>query len=711
MAKNLVIVESPAKARTVGRFLGNDYTVKASLGHVRDLPKKELGISIDDGFNPVYEVLQDKRKVIQEVKAASKGAEHIYLATDPDREGEAISWHLVQAAGLQRASIQRVVFHEITQAAIQEAFRHPREIDMDLVNAQQARRILDRLVGYQLSPILWRKVGWRNLSAGRVQSVALRLVVERDREIQSFVTREYWTVEAALRKPGDAAPPFTTLLHSRKGSRQRLDIPSQEEAQRLTGELEGAAYQVAEVRTRQVKGRPAPPFITSTLQQEAWRKLRFPARKTMLLAQQLYEGIALGSEDSVGLITYMRTDSTALASSAVQETRAFIQQRYGPEYLPPSPRAYTKKARGAQEAHEAIRPTSIQREPGQVRQHLTSEQLRLYDLVWKRMLACQMADSLSDSTSVVIEATSARSSSAYLFRASGSVLRFPGYRAVYIEGRDDEDSGDGASPLPALQRNEALDCQGLETRQHFTQPPPRYTEASLVKALEEHGIGRPSTYAPIISTIQEREYVRKEGGSFHPTPLGLVVNDLLVQHFPDVVDPNFTARMEENLDNIARGERQWVPVLKEFYVPFEQTLQAARDIPKVAVPSEETCEQCERPMVVKWGRFGKFLSCSDFPECRNAKPIVVRTGVDCPRCGGELVQRRGGAKGKRKSTFYGCSNYPTCDFAVNQRPLVPPCPQCGELLVASGRDRARCNSCDYKGPVPAEERELVEAGV
>ncbi len=613
----------------------------------------------------------------------------------------------MQAAGLRDRAVQRVVFHEITQEAIDDAFRHPRTIDMHLVDAQQARRILDRLVGYQLSPVLWRKVGMPNLSAGRVQSVALRLVAEREREIQAFVAREYWTIEAELHREQDAEHPFAALLHSRKGERERLDIPSAQEAQRLTEELQEASYRVAEVSTRQVRGRPAAPFTTSTLQQEAWRKLRFSGRKTMMIAQQLYEGITLGSEGSVGLITYMRTDSTVLAASAVQEVRALIQKRYGGDYLPTRPRAYTRKAKGAQEAHEAIRPTAIQREPDQLRSHLTQDQGRLYDLIWKRTLACQMADSLSDSTSVIVEATASGTLTVYLFRASGSVLRFPGFRAVYIEGRDEGDGEEG-SPLPDLKANDLLECPSLQQKQHFTQPPPRYTDASLVKALEERGIGRPSTYAPIISTIQDREYVRKEAGAFRPTSLGLAVNDLLVAHFPEIVDMDFTARMEEDLDDIARGERPWVPVLKEFYAPFEQALQAARDIPKVAITSDETCDKCGRPMLIRWGRYGQFLGCSGFPQCHNTKPIIVRTGVECPQCGGALVQRLGGAKGKRKRVFYGCSQFPTCTFTLNQRPLESPCPECGKLLVARGRNRARCTSCDFQGPI--EEREPVAVG-
>lgn len=704
--KSLVIVESPAKARTVGQFLGRNYAVMASLGHVRDLPRKVLGVEVDNEFTPVYEVTN--RKVIQEVKREAKNADHIYLATDPDREGEAISWHLVTAANLKPNSVQRVVFHEITKEAIEAAFKHPREIDLDLVDAQQARRVLDRLVGYRLSPLLWRKVGSRNLSAGRVQSVALRLVVEREEEIKRFIPQEYWSIEVTLQKSDRSSAPFTAILHSQKGTKQRITIPNQFAANELRTVIEGAAYQVNEVKKREIKGRPAPPFITSTLQQEASRKLRFTAKKTMVIAQQLYEGINVGSEGSVGLITYMRTDSTNLSASAIQETRDYIQQNYGAEYVPSKARAYTKKAKGAQEAHEAIRPTSVQRQPARLQEFLSSEQLKLYDLIWRRMVACQMADSLSDSTTVVVEATPQQATTPYLFHASGSLLRFDGFRTIYIESRDESGDGGTASTLPLLKTGEQLHCDNLEEKQHFTQPPPPYTEASLVKSLEERGIGRPSTYAQIISNIQDREYVYKERSHFHPTTLGEIVNSLLVEHFPNIVDPDFTARLEGELDDIAQGDRKWIPVLREFYDPFEQALEAAQSIPKISVPSGESCDQCERPMLIKFGRFGKFLACSGFPECRNAKSILVRIGVDCPRCSSDLVQRKGKAKGKRNRIFYGCSSYPDCDFVVTGRPLPTPCPLCSEMLVAYGRTNARCTSCEFKGPVEDNETELAE---
>ena len=717
MAKNLVIVESPAKARTVGRYLGKDYAVVASLGHVRDLPQKELGVDVENGFEPSYETLKDKQKVVSEIRRNSKDATTVYLATDPDREGEAIAWHLVHSAGLGRKTLKRVVFHEITESAINEAFQHPRDIDENLVNAQQARRILDRLVGYKLSPVLWQKVvhhyaRTKSLSAGRVQSVALRLVADREKAIQAFVPKEYWTIQAELKKAGEPRGSFNADFHSAKGDKRKLEIHVETEALGLVGDLKGAAYKVTRARKRQIKQRPAAPFITSSLQQEAWRKLRFPARKTMQLAQQLYEGLPIGDEGEVGLITYMRTDSTNVASQALQETIAYVRRRFGDEYAPKSPRVYTSKSKGAQEAHEAVRPTSTLRDPERLAPYLSRDQRRLYELIWKRMTASQMADALLDSTTLDIEAA-AVSGRAYLFRASGSVLKFPGFRALYIEDRDDS-AGDGEqATLPELKEEDALDCLGITPEQRFTKPPPRFTDASLIKTLEEEGIGRPSTYAPTISTIQDREYVSKTGGSFKVTPLGSAVCDLLNQNFPDIMDKSFTAHMEEELDDIARGEREWAPVLGEFYGGFSKSLDEALTVPKVKVPDEltgELCEDCGKEMAVKMGRFGRFLSCTGFPECKKSKPYQVPTGAGCPKCTGDLVQRRGK---KRGMVFYGCSNYPTCDFSVRQRPIAQPCPECSELLVSSGRDRARCTACDYNGaiPEPEPEAERVEVAV
>ena len=711
MAKNLVIVESPAKARTVGRFLGKDYKAEASMGHVRDLPQRDLGVEITNGrFKPVYRVLPDKRKVVSGLTRAAKEASTVYLATDPDREGEAISWHLLEASKIDPSKTRRVVFHEITRDAIEEAFRHPRELDENLIDAQQARRVLDRLVGYRLSPLLWRKVR-RGLSAGRVQSVALRLVVDREEEIGRFVPVEYWTIDAALAKGGAG---FKARLRSVKGKRGTIEIGSEAEAASILKDLDGAGYSVDSVKKREARSRPAPPFITSTLQQEAARKLRFTARRTMQVAQQLYEGLPLGDEGPTGLITYMRTDSTNVASAALSEAAAYIRRRFGAQYTPKSPRRYVRKVKGAQEAHEAIRPTSIGREPDALRGHLTNEQFRLYDLIWRRMLASQMSDALFDATTVDIAARRAGIDTVYLFRASGSVLKFKGFRTLYMEDKDDSDDQDrDSAPLPELEAGDALECRKLMPEQHFTQPPPRYSEASVIKALEENGIGRPSTYAPIIATILDRDYVRKESGRFVPTKLGTAVTHLLTAHFSNIMEVGFTASIEDQLDDIANGEKAWEPMLKEFYGPFDEALELAMEraerVPRDQIDeeSDEVCEKCERPMVIKSGRFGRFLSCSGFPECKNSRPLLSRIGVDCPECGNDLVERKGRGRGGRR--FYGCTGYPACDFATRSRPLPQPCPECGEMLLASGRSNARCSSCSFKGPVPKEEP--VEAAV
>ena len=717
MAKDLVIVESPAKARTIGRFLGNKYVAKASMGHVRDIPRRTMGVAVEDlSFRPTYAVLPEKRKVVSELAKASKEADRVYLATDPDREGEAISWHLIKAAKIDESKVKRVVFHEITQSAVKEAFDNPRGLDQNLIDAQQARRVLDRLVGYDLSPVLWKKVR-RGLSAGRVQSVALRLIVDREREILTFVPKEYWSIEAALaqRPQNGDHPAFKAALRSIQGRDGRLHIPNGDEAQRITSDLDGAGYKVASVQKKERRGRPAPPFITSTLQQEAWRKLRFTARRTMLVAQQLYEGISLGDQGSDGLITYMRTDSTSVAATALAEAGKYIKERFGPGYAPKSPRLYTKKVKGAQEAHEAIRPTSIQREPDSIKKYLNQEQSRLYELVWRRMLASQMSDAVFDSTTVDIDADGAASGTRYGFRTIGSVLKFPGFRVLYREDTDDStgEEPDETAPLPDLSEGEPLDCHSPTPEQHFTQPPSRYTEATLVRALEEQGIGRPSTYAPTIATVMDRDYVRKDRGRFVPTKLGTAVNGLLTEHFPDIIDVGFTARIEEELDEIASGEQEWTPVLREFYGPFTEAVQRAmveaRRVPSEQIDEEtdEVCEVCERPMVIKSGRFGRFLSCSGFPECKNSRPFLTRVGVECPECGSDLVERRQKGRGGRR--FYGCSNYPNCTFAVNQRPLPQPCPECSRLLVASGRNNARCTSCDFKGPIPEGEAEEAAA--
>ena len=700
MARKLVIVESPAKARTVSRMLGKSYSVKASIGHVRDLTKWRLGVDVKEGFNPKYEVPKEKRTVVREITEAAKKASSVYLATDPDREGEAISWHLVQAAKLNSA--KRVVFHEVTNEAVAEAFRHPRDIDMDLVYSQQARRILDRLVGYKLSPFLWRKVR-RGLSAGRVQSVALRMIVDREREIESFVPQEYWSIDAKLEKAATKESFVASLVGLASG--KKIKIGSEQDANKLCTELENASYAVSQVQKKDAFRQPSPPFTTSTLQQEGWRKLHFTAKHTMAVAQQLYEGLSIGEEGSVGLITYMRTDSVRVAPSALNETRAFIKEKYGDKFLPSKPRIFTKKAKGAQEAHEAIRPTSVRREPASIKRHLTRDQFRLYELIWKRMVASQMSPTILDTTSVDIEARDGKS---YLLRAKSSVVKFPGFAILYSEGKDEAEDEKAENPLPDLVKGESLNLLGLSPEQHFTQPPPRYSEATLVKALEERGIGRPSTYAPTLSTIQDRSYVERIDGRFHPLELGFVVTDILIEHFPDVVDLGFTAQMEEELDQIAQGERGWVPFLQDFYDPFEKTLKAADErMERVKVAEETTdeiCSVCGRPMVIKWGRYGKFLSCSGYPECKNSKPFLVKTGVKCPKCGGEVVQKQS----KKKRFFYGCANYPDCDFITSYKPISQPCPECGGLLVMRGKKRAKCLKCEASVSLDEIEREAVK---
>lgn len=728
MAKDLVVVESPAKARTVGRFLGSDYTTLASIGHVRDLENKKKrgaagvqGVNIDEkGFHPTYTVLPDKKKVISELRKASQDADTVYLATDPDREGEAISWHLLTAARIPQSKVKRVVFHEITKEAISEAFSQPRGLDYNLINAYQARRILDRLVGYRLSPVLWSKVR-RGLSAGRVQSVALRLIVDREREIEAFVPVEYWTIDAALAKSAQVDGKrirFKAAFHSLKGEKKKLEIPDEASARRLVADLDGASYRVASVRKRETRRRPAAPFITSTLQREASNRLGFTAVRTMRAAQQLYEGVNLGNE-SVGLITYMRTDSTNVAASALKEAADYIRQEFGDRFAPKSARIYTKKVRGAQEAHEAIRPTAIVRTPESIQRHLNNDQFRLYELIWKRMLASQMTDALYDSTRVDIDAASVASDNRYAFRASGRVLKFAGFTALYTEAADDAPADDDNMPLPELSAGDALDCLAVTPDQHFTQPPPRYTEARLISALEEQGIGRPSTYASIMATIESRNYVSKDRRRFVPTKLGIAVTDFLTPNFPDIMSVGFTAMMEEQLDNIAEGQRAWEPVLKDFYAPFdesiERTLKEADRVPRELIDEEtdEFCEMCERPMVIKTSRYGPFMSCSGFPECKNSKPIIKRVGVDCPECGSDLLERKRrkpGGRGNR--TFYGCAAYPDCEFAVSQRPIRQPCPDCGGLLVATRRPNARCidEKCGFKGPV-AQEEELEPATV
>ncbi len=701
MKKNLVIVESPAKARTLGKILGKGYSLKASLGHIRDLPRSQLGVDIENGFAPKYVVPRAKSKLVGELKKAVKTASTVYLATDPDREGEAISWHLAEVTKSDKTPYRRVVFHEITDEAIKRAFSHPRSIDMRLVNAQQARRILDRLVGYKISPLLWQKVR-RGLSAGRVQSVALRIIVDREREIQQFIPVEYWTIEAELTKkiPAAGVVTFRAMLVGRIDG-TKLDIHNQKEAVEISDELRPAGYSVAKVKTKKVTRPPAPPFITSSLQQEAWRKLRFSAKYTMRIAQQLYEGLPIGDEGSVGLITYMRTDSTRVARSAIVEVREFISDKYGAQFVPPHARSFIRSVKGAQEAHEAIRPTKVRREPSLIKPYLTADQFKLYELIWKRMVASQMSAALFDTTTVDIKARCPDSRTDYLFRASSSVSTFPGFTILYTEGKD-EAEGKKSPLLPGLEKGDELKLIKLFPEQHFTQPPPHFTEATLIKMLEQWGIGRPSTYAPTLSTIQEREYVTRTKGTFQPTELGFVVNDLLGQYFPDIVDIKFTARMEEELDEVASENRDWVHVVQDFYTPFEKSLQNAfQFMEKVKLAdeiTEEVCPECGKPLVIKTGRYGKFLACSGYPECKHTKSYQVKLGVNCPECGSEMVERLS----KKRRVFYGCSNYPNCKFATNFRPLPHPCPKCGGLLTTYRGKWAKCTKCEYRGKLPQD---------
>jgi len=686
----LVIVESPAKARTVGRFLGKGYTVKASVGHVRDLLRSQLSVDVEHDFAPKYRVPQEKKEIVKELKQLAKQAEEIYLATDPDREGEAISWHLMEAAQIDRQRARRVVFHEITEPAIREAFANPRQINMDLVNAQQARRVLDRLVGYSISPILWEKVRSR-LSAGRVQSVALRLIVEREREIESFVPVEYWTIGAEFKPEGLRQ---TFLAKLAKIDENEPDLPNEEAVKPILVDMETASYWLSRLKRGERKRRPAAPFITSTLQQEASRKLGFTAKRTMALAQGLYEGVDVGEGGTTGLITYMRTDSTNVSELAQKEARDYIMSKYGADFLPPEPPQYKTKAVGAQEAHEAIRPTSVMREPEKVRPYLEPAMFKLYQLIWQRFVASQMESAVYDTLQVEVSGKS--SAHEYLLRASGSAVKFPGFLVVYEEARNEDvrDEDEDNVRIPAgIAEGQKQELVRLIPEQHFTQPPPRYSEASLVQALEEYGIGRPSTYAPTLSTIQQRGYVERVDRRLVPTETGMRVNDLLVQYFPEIVDVGFTARMEDDLDKIASGQIEWVDVLRSFYSPFSQTVEKAQaEMPTIKSgpePIGRACPQCGRELVIRYGRFGKFISCSGFPECRYTEPWLEKIGVTCPKDGGDLVER----KTRRNRVFYGCINYPNCDFTSWKKPIPQPCPKCNGLLVIANKREAQCLNC------------------
>ncbi|GLG00550.1 DNA topoisomerase 1 [Alicyclobacillus hesperidum subsp. aegles] len=668
MADYLVIVESPAKAKTIGKYLGSRYTVKASMGHVRDLPKSQLGVDVDHGFEPKYITIRGKGDVIKTLRNASKKVKKVFLAADPDREGEAIAWHLQHILDLNPDEDCRVVFHEITKDAVQQAFKHPRKINMDLVNAQQTRRILDRLVGYQLSPLLWRKVK-KGLSAGRVQSVAVRLIVDRENEIRKFQPEEYWTVDAI------ANVGSKKLISRFYGyDQEKTSLPNEDAVKELLRRMDNQALTVRRVKKSERRRNPAAPFTTSSLQQEAARKLGFRAYKTMSVAQQLYEGLDIPGEGTVGLITYMRTDSTRIAASAQEEARAFIQAEYGVDYVPDKPRQYAKNE-DAQDAHEGIRPTSVHRHPDKLKDHLSRDQYRLYKLIWERFIASQMASAILDTTTVDSEINGA------WFRATGSVVRFPGFMAVYIEGNDDADSDENGKLLPPVEEGDVLTVAEVRPEQHFTQPPPRYSESSLVKAMEELGIGRPSTYAPTIDTILKRGYVVLEQKRFLPTELGEIVVNLLKENFNQLIDVDFTANMEQELDAVEDGEANWVALIDHFYHDFQKNLEEAESsLEHVEIKDEVSdvpCDKCGRMMVYKTGRYGKFLACPGFPECRNTKPIVKEAGVNCPKCGKPLLERRG----KTRKVFYGCSGYPDCDYVLWQRPTGQSCPTCGHPMV------------------------------
>ena len=702
----LVIVESPAKARTVGRFLGKGYTVRASVGHVRDLLRSELSVDVDNNFQPKYRVPNEKRQVVKELKTLAKTAEEIFLATDPDREGEAIAWHLMEAAEIDPQISKRVVFHEITQPAIKEAFSNPRQIDMSLVDAQQARRVLDRLVGYSLSPLLWEKVRSR-LSAGRVQSVALRLIVEREREIELFNPVEYWTLCAELKPKGSKKSNYQARL-------VRLDdadpnLSDQKTVDDLVLDLDNASYEISKIKRTERKRKPQAPFITSSLQQEASRRLGYTARRTMALAQQLYEGLEGGEGGTTGLITYMRTDSTNVSELAQHEARDFILHQYGKDFLPSTPPFYKTRAVGAQEAHEAIRPTSVMRSPEKVKSFLTSEQFKLYQLIWQRFVASQMESAAFDAISVDISTVTQKHN--YLWRATGSTLRFSGYLIVYVDTKDEDlkTEEDEDVRIPAgLEEGQRQELVRLIPEQHFTQPPPRFTEASLVQSLEEYGIGRPSTYAPILSTIQERGYVLRENKRLIPTETGILVNDLLVNHFPGVVDLRFTATMESYLDQVAEGDREWHSVIGDFYRSFEPQLKKAQaEMPVTKTELEKIgriCPDCGNELVIRYGRFGKFISCSNFPACRHTEPWLEKIGVACPKDGGEIVMR----KTRKGRIFFGCANYPTCDFTSWKKPVPQPCPNCGGLMVVSNRREVQCTQCQKTYVAEQTEETSIE---
>lgn len=691
MAGNLVIVESPAKAKTIGKFLGKGYKITASMGHVRDLPKSQMGVDIENNFEPKYITIRGKGDLIAKLKKEAKNADKIYLATDPDREGEAISWHLANILNIDENDKCRITFNEITKNAVKNAIKSPRKIDLNLVDAQQARRVLDRIVGYKISPLLWKKVK-KGLSAGRVQSVATRLISDREEEIENFVPEEYWTIKAKLSQiKGKAA--FNAKFYG--NAQGKIELSDESTVNGIIGEIEGKKFVVTKVKKSEKKRTPAPPFITSTMQQEAARKLGFTTKKTMMVAQQLYEGVEIKGHGAMGLVTYIRTDSTRVSVEAQNEAREYIKEKYGDSFVPPEIRVYKNKS-ASQDAHESIRPTYVKFNPDEIKDSLTNEQYKLYKLIWERFVASQMSSAVYDTLSVDIAVGD------YVFKAAGSKVKFPGFMSVYIEGRDDDGESDDVN-IPALEEGEALDLKKLDPKQHFTQPPPRYTEATLVKTLEEKGIGRPSTYAPTITTILARGYVEKEKKFLYPTELGKIVTDIMKNNFKDIVDIQFTAQLENMLDEVEVGGKKWVEIMKEFYKDFSAVLSEAEEsIGQVEIPvevSDVICEKCGKNMVVKMGRFGKFLACPGFPECWNSKPIVEEAGVNCPKCGGKIVIR----KTKKGRKYFSCENREECGFMTWDKPLDEKCPKCDSFLVShmSGKkETIKCSKedCDYVKP-------------
>ena len=688
MANNLVIVESPAKANTIGKFLGKDYKIVASVGHVRDLPKSQIGVDVERNFEPKYITIRGKGDVISKLKKEAKAASKVYLATDPDREGEAISWHLANLLNINEKDKCRITFNEITKNAVKNAIKAPRKIDMHLVDAQQARRVLDRIVGYKISPLLWRKVR-KGLSAGRVQSVAARLICDREEEIEKFVEEEYWSITARLSRK-KSGPSFDAKFYGTAD--EKVELKNEAQVKDILKQLEGKKYIVQRVKNSEKKKAPAAPFTTSTMQQEAARKLGFPTKKTMMVAQQLYEGIEVKGHGALGLVTYIRTDSTRISAEAQQDVRKYIGEKYGHKYLPDEARVYKNKS-ASQDAHEAIRPTYAEMDPDSVKDSLTNDQYKLYKLIWSRFVASQMASAVYDTVAAEIMAGS------LLFKANGSKIKFQGFIAVYTEGRDEE-ADDGEVSIPELTEQEQLELKKIEDKQHFTQPPLRYTEATLVKTLEEKGIGRPSTYAPIITTILARGYVEKEKKFLIPTELGKIVNDLMKNNFNDIVDVQFTAQWEKKLDDVEEGAKKWNDLMRDFYGPFAETLKEAESkIGQIEIPDEVTdikCEKCGRNMVIKTGRYGKFLACPGFPECRNARPILEEAGVACPKCGGKVLFKKT-RKGRR---YLGCENNPTCGFMTWDMPAGENCPKCGNFIVKkySGKKvLLKCSneSCDF----------------